>query len=251
MGLLPGSLICFSSHLVRSYLSKQNHESGRLRADQKNFLGRMRSMGYAAGVVDRTRERWDWLNPQEIDRTKKCMTPEHIEIYAMHNDELPTGLNLPEQLLFMAFRCLHQSVRADYPGAGSQRENQITWPVRYINAAGPDLSGHLQNAGWAGRGGEGHDRVELPDLQTGDCNYWREENIKKSAHFWTAWKLYYRADGNWSLLPFLLSVLPRVGFPILGNGFIDETAELLSEFESDDLFLSCLSLSMNLSPLGD
>ena len=40
------------------------------------------------------------------------MDPEQIEIHAMHNDPLPDGLNMPEQLLFMEFRCLHQSVRA-------------------------------------------------------------------------------------------------------------------------------------------
>lgn len=40
------------------------------------------------------------------------MTAEDIEIRAMHNDPLPSGLELPEQLLFMAFRCLHRSVRA-------------------------------------------------------------------------------------------------------------------------------------------
>ncbi len=40
------------------------------------------------------------------------MTPEQIEIHAMHNDPLPDGLKYPEQLLFMSFRALHQSVRA-------------------------------------------------------------------------------------------------------------------------------------------
>lgn len=40
------------------------------------------------------------------------LTPEQIEIQAMHNDPIPTGFELPERLLFMAFRCLHQSVRA-------------------------------------------------------------------------------------------------------------------------------------------
>lgn len=40
------------------------------------------------------------------------MTPEQIEIHAMHNDPLPDGLKYPEQLLFMAFRWLHQSTRA-------------------------------------------------------------------------------------------------------------------------------------------
>ncbi|HCW79765.1 MAG TPA: hypothetical protein DG942_01500 [Ruminococcaceae bacterium] len=40
------------------------------------------------------------------------MAPEQIEIHAMHNDPLPDGLKYPEQLLFMAFRWLHQSVRA-------------------------------------------------------------------------------------------------------------------------------------------
>lgn len=39
------------------------------------------------------------------------MNPEQIEIHAMHNEPLPNGLELPEQLLFMAFRWLHQSVR--------------------------------------------------------------------------------------------------------------------------------------------
>jgi hypothetical protein len=39
------------------------------------------------------------------------MNTEQIEIHAMHNDPLPAGLELPEQLLFMAFRALHQSVR--------------------------------------------------------------------------------------------------------------------------------------------
>ena len=40
------------------------------------------------------------------------MNPEQIEIHAMHNEPLPSGLEYPEQLLFMAFRWLHQSVRA-------------------------------------------------------------------------------------------------------------------------------------------
>lgn len=40
------------------------------------------------------------------------LTPEQLEILAMHNDSLPAGLELPETLLFMSFRCLHQSVRA-------------------------------------------------------------------------------------------------------------------------------------------
>lgn len=40
------------------------------------------------------------------------ITPEQIEIHAMHNDPLPSDLSLPETLLFMSFRCLHQSVRA-------------------------------------------------------------------------------------------------------------------------------------------
>ena len=39
------------------------------------------------------------------------MNPEQIEIHAMHNEPLPNGLELPEQLLFMAFRWLHQGVR--------------------------------------------------------------------------------------------------------------------------------------------
>lgn len=39
------------------------------------------------------------------------MNAEQIEIHAMHNDPLPTGMELPEQLLFLAFRALHQSVR--------------------------------------------------------------------------------------------------------------------------------------------
>lgn len=39
-------------------------------------------------------------------------TPEQLEIHAMHNDLLLAGLELPEMLLFMSFRCLHQSVRA-------------------------------------------------------------------------------------------------------------------------------------------
>ena len=39
------------------------------------------------------------------------MNPEQIEIHAMHNEPLPNGLELPEQLLFMAFRWLHQSAR--------------------------------------------------------------------------------------------------------------------------------------------
>jgi hypothetical protein len=30
----------------------------------------------------------------------------------MHNEPLPSGLDLPEQMLFMAFRALHQSYRA-------------------------------------------------------------------------------------------------------------------------------------------
>lgn len=51
------------------------------------------------------------------------MTPEQIEIHAMHNDPLPTGLNLPEQLLFMSFRCLHQSVRAGQL-TGEQAHNE-------------------------------------------------------------------------------------------------------------------------------
>lgn len=41
-----------------------------------------------------------------------CMTPEKIEISAMRNDPLPSGLSLPEMFLFMAFRWLHQSARA-------------------------------------------------------------------------------------------------------------------------------------------
>ena len=40
------------------------------------------------------------------------MAPEQIEIHAMHNDPLPDGLELPEQLLFLAFCWLHQSARA-------------------------------------------------------------------------------------------------------------------------------------------
>lgn len=40
------------------------------------------------------------------------MSPEEIEIRAMHNEPLPSGLDLPEQMLFMAFRALHQSYRA-------------------------------------------------------------------------------------------------------------------------------------------
>ncbi len=40
------------------------------------------------------------------------MDPEQIEIHAMHNEDLPPHLKYPEQLLFMAFRWLHQSVRA-------------------------------------------------------------------------------------------------------------------------------------------
>lgn len=40
------------------------------------------------------------------------MNPEEIEIRAMHNEPLPKGLNLPEQLLFLSFRSLYQSYRA-------------------------------------------------------------------------------------------------------------------------------------------
>lgn len=40
------------------------------------------------------------------------MDPEQIEIHAMHNDPMPDKLELPEILLFMTFRALHQSVRA-------------------------------------------------------------------------------------------------------------------------------------------
>lgn len=39
------------------------------------------------------------------------MTPEQIERSAMHNDSLPAGLNQPEQLLFLSFRCLYASYR--------------------------------------------------------------------------------------------------------------------------------------------
>ena len=39
------------------------------------------------------------------------MDPEQIEIHAMHNEDLPPHLKYPEQLLFMAFRWLHQGVR--------------------------------------------------------------------------------------------------------------------------------------------
>lgn len=40
------------------------------------------------------------------------MTPDQIEIRAMHNESFPKGLELPEQLLFMAFRYLHVCARA-------------------------------------------------------------------------------------------------------------------------------------------
>lgn len=40
------------------------------------------------------------------------MTLEQIERLAMHNEPLPKGLNLPEQLLFLSFRSLYQSYRA-------------------------------------------------------------------------------------------------------------------------------------------
>lgn len=40
------------------------------------------------------------------------MTPEQIEISAIHNEPLPAGLELHEQLLFMAFRALHESARS-------------------------------------------------------------------------------------------------------------------------------------------
>lgn len=40
------------------------------------------------------------------------MTPDQIERSAMHNDALPAGLNQPEQLLYMSFRCLYASFRA-------------------------------------------------------------------------------------------------------------------------------------------
>jgi hypothetical protein len=40
------------------------------------------------------------------------MNPTDIEIHAMHNDPMPDKLELPEQLLFMAFRYLHACVRA-------------------------------------------------------------------------------------------------------------------------------------------
>lgn len=48
----------------------------------------------------------------EISETPaEPMTPEQIEISAMHNEPLPAGLELPEQLLFMSFRALHESAR--------------------------------------------------------------------------------------------------------------------------------------------
>lgn len=40
------------------------------------------------------------------------MDQEQIEIRAMHNDPMPDSLELPEQLLFLAFQHLHASVRA-------------------------------------------------------------------------------------------------------------------------------------------
>ena len=51
------------------------------------------------------------MNSSETPNTDR-MTPEQIEIHAMHNEDLPPHLKYPEQLLFMAFRWLHQSVRA-------------------------------------------------------------------------------------------------------------------------------------------
>lgn len=44
--------------------------------------------------------------------TATRMTLSDIERSAMHNDSLPTGLNQPEQLLFLSFRCLYASYRA-------------------------------------------------------------------------------------------------------------------------------------------
>lgn len=40
------------------------------------------------------------------------MNPTDIEIHAMHNDQMPDSLELPEIMLFISFRALHQSVRA-------------------------------------------------------------------------------------------------------------------------------------------
>lgn len=53
------------------------------------------------------------------------MTPREIEISALHGDELPDGLNAPEQCLFLALRQLYRDYRAKAIDKNqAQREKQ-------------------------------------------------------------------------------------------------------------------------------